>query len=341
MMGSYKRVIVTGHQGYIGPHLIQLLKSAGYYTTGIDLGLFEGCEWYPSVKPDEEKRLDIRQLTVKDFEGFDAVIHLAAISNDPMGELASELTKNVNLYGSMHLAQRAKEAGVKKFLFSSSCSIYGKGRDESLNENADLMPLSVYAESKILTEKFLSSLASPNFCPVFLRNSTAFGHSPMFRVDLVVNNLLACAYTKGSIQIQSDGTPWRPLMHCYDIARAFMLFLDAPDNLVKNIPFNIGSNNGNYQVKDVADLIQQELPNAKIVYTGEVGKDPRNYKVDFSRLEKIFPHFKLEYDLQKGIHEMHKLMKKFSFSLTDFDGDKFVRLRRFKKILAENNALFL
>ncbi len=223
-----KKVLVTGHKGFIGVHLVDLLKQAGHHVTGCDLDLFAGCAWEPCVPPDRELIQDVRKLTQRDLEGYDCVMHLAALSNDPMGDLNPEITLSVNRDGSVHLAQIAKAAGVPRYLFSGSCSVYGAGAKLDLDESDPLNPLTAYARSKIETEARVAPLADDSFSPVFLRNATAYGHSPMLRIDLVVNNLLACAVAKGDIRIMSDGTPWRPLTHCRDIARAFVAMMDAP-----------------------------------------------------------------------------------------------------------------
>ncbi len=321
------KIFVTGHRGYIGVHLVDLLKKAGHYVTGCDLGLFDGCEWENYIKPDVEIIKDIRSLEINDIYGHDIVMHLAAISNDPMGDLIEELTYSVNLNGSINLAKLAKAAEVKRFLFSGSCSVYGKGEKLDLDENAKLNPVSAYAISKVEAEKKILELADENFSASILRNATAYGYSPMLRIDLVVNNLLACAFTKGEIRIMSDGTPWRPLIHCKDIARAFLAFAEAPLQNVHKRSVNIGSNKENYQVKDVADFVQQLLPDSKIVFTGEVGNDPRNYRVNFDLLNKLIPDFKLEYSLENGMYELFEKFTELNFSLSDFEGDKFVRIR--------------
>lgn len=328
------KIFVTGHRGYIGTHLISLLKEEGHFVAGCDLNLFNGCHWETLPAVDREFQCDIRELTEKNFETYDCVIHLAAISNDPMGDFDTEFTKGVNLYGSIQVAKKAKLAGVPRFLFAGSCSVYGKGESLDLDENASFNPISVYAMSKIEAEKEISLLADSSFCPAFLRNSTAYGHSPMLRIDLVANNLLACAFTRGDIRIMSDGTPWRPLIHCKDIARAFISFAKAPTNKIFNKAVNIGSNFENYQFKDVADKVKELIPKANIVFTGEVGSDPRDYRVNFNLLGELLPEFKLEYDLDTGLEELYKKFVDHKFSLEDFDGDKFVRLRTLKKVLS-------
>ena len=323
-------VFVTGHRGYIGAHLVALLKEAGHEVTGCDLGLFDGCEWDSLVAPNREIIGDFRALAPRDLDGFDCVMHLAALSNDPMGDLAPQLTREVNARGSIELAQAAKAAAVPRFLFSSSCSIYGKAGSNRLAENAELAPVSVYAESKIAAEEGIAALADRDFSPVFLRNATAYGGSPMLRIDLVANNLLACAVARGDIRILSDGTPWRPLIHCRDIARAFLAALDAPREALHNEAVNIGADSENYQVRDIAEIVQRLVPGAGLVYTGEIGKDPRDYGVDFQKLARLLPDFRLEFPLAAGMEGLFAELSDRRFSAADFDGDRFVRLRRLR-----------
>lgn len=327
------KIFVTGHKGYIGPHLINLLKEAGHTVTGCDIDLFEEARIAELVSPDKELNKDIRDLTIEDLKGHDCIMHLAAISNDPMGNLNPEITYSINREGSINLAKLSKEAGVKRFLFSSSCSIYGKGINNDLDETAGVNPLTAYAISKIEVEKQLTAMADENFCPAFLRNSTAYGYSPVFRIDLVVNNLLACAITKGDIRIMSDGEPWRPLIHCKDIARAFVELAKAPIEKIYAKAINIGANEENYQVKDVAGIVQKLIPSAKIVFTGEVGNDPRDYRVNFDLLYSILPGFKLEYTLQSGMEDLFEKLQSIHFSEKDFDGERFTRLKLLRKYL--------
>lgn len=325
------KVFVTGHLGYIGAHLVDLLKQAGHEVTGCDLGLFAGTEWRPTVSPDRALRRDTRTLTEPDLEGHDCVMHLAAISNDPMGDLNPELTYSVNRDASIRLAETAKRAGVARFLFSGSCSVYGAGEKLDLEETDPLAPVTAYAKSKIDSELAIAPLASEDFTPAFLRNATAYGFSPSLRVDLVANNLLASALSYGQIRIMSDGTPWRPLTHCHDIARAFIAFMEAPKDRICGRAVNIGGNSENYQVQDVASEVGRLVPSAEIKFTGEVGPDPRDYRVKFDLLNQLLPDFTLRYDLKTGMDELHREMRDHGFGKSDFEGDRFVRLRWLQK----------
>jgi len=324
------KVFVTGHKGYIGVHLVDLLKQAGHSVTGCDLGLFDGCAWESAVPPDQDLQKDVRDVTLNDLTGHDCVMHLAGISNDPMGEVDAAATYAINRDASIRIAQLAKKAGVPRYLFAASCSVYGAGKKLDLDENDPLNPLTAYAKSKIETEQVVSSLADRHFTPAFLRNATAYGHSPMLRIDLVVNNLLACAVATGEIRIMSDGSPWRPLIHCRDIARAFVAFMNAPKERIQNQAVNVGGNDENYQVRDIADKVKRLIPSAKIFYTGEIGADPRNYRVKFDLLNKLIPDFKLQYTLESGMEELHRKLIDHGFNKIDWTGDQFVRLRTLK-----------
>ena len=275
----------------------------------------------------------MRAVTARDVEGHDCVMHLAALSNDPMGEINAALTYEINRDASVRLARLAKQAGVPRFLFAGSCSVYGQGKKPDLDETDPVNPLTAYAKSKIETEQKVCELADKSFCPVYLRNATAYGYSPMLRIDLVVNNLLGSAMAYGQIRIMSDGSPWRPLIHCRDIARAFVAFSQAPREKVHNKAVNVGGNSENYRVREVADQVKRLMPEAQITYTGEVGADPRNYRVNFDLLGQLLPNFKLQYTLASGMDELHRAMVDHKFGKKDFEGDQFVRLRVLKRRL--------
>jgi nucleoside-diphosphate-sugar epimerase len=320
------RVMVTGHRGYIGVQLVDVLQRSGHSVTGVDTGLFDGCEWESFAEPEEQLRKDVRALELDDVRGHDVVMHLAAISNDPMGDVDQELTYAVNRDASIRLAELAKDAGVPRYLFAGSCSVYGQATDHDVVEDDPLNPLTAYAKSKIEVERAVRALGDETFTPVFLRNATAYGHSPMLRIDLVVNNLLACAVALGEIRIMSDGSPWRPLIHCRDIARAFLALADA--DVEPGVAVNVGANEENYQVRDVAALVQALVPEAEIEFTGEAGNDPRSYRVNFDLLSRLVPGFRLEYTLRRGMEELHAKLREHDFSAADWEGDRFVRLRR-------------
>lgn len=324
-----KKVLVTGSSGYIGVHLIELLKQQNIWTAGCDIALFEGCAFDEVPQADLEIVKDFRALSQVDLNGYDAVMHLGAISNDPMGDLDPEITYDINLKGTVRLAIEAKAAGVPLFLFASSCSIYGKGEVLDIDESGATCPLTPYAKSKIDSEIALQSLSSSDFKTVCLRSATAYGYSPMLRIDLVVNNLLACAFAMGDIRVMSDGMSWRPLIHCRDIARAFVAFFNNPPT-PNHLVVNVGGNEENYQVKTVAEKVREKLPHTKVVFTGETGVDPRNYRVNFDRLKEHLPDFKLEYTLDKGIDELAQKFHEKQFSKEDFQGDRYIRLRTLK-----------
>lgn len=328
------RVFVTGHLGYIGPHLVDLLVQQGHLVTGADLDLFGASRIY-SLPPAQQSRIvDLFELKPDDFRGFDAVAHLAGISNDAMGTLNPELTWRVNYHGTLHVADCAQRAGVPLFLQASSCSVYGKTDDKPITEAGEPAPITVYAETKIKVEAALSALASDDFSPVFLRNATAYGTSPRLRLDLVLNNLMAAAYTTGVIRVMTDGSPWRPLIHCRDIARAFVHFLGAPRELIHDQAFNIGSSRETYQVRDVAHLVKRLMPECELSFgEGSAAVDPRDYKVDFGKLNRTFPEFQLEYDLESGARELLDHFHRYGLPMDCLTGDAFIRLKALKRKL--------
>jgi nucleoside-diphosphate-sugar epimerase len=329
------RVLVTGHLGYIGPHVVDLLLSDGHHVTGVDLDLFPESTIYPFRLPQVNRIMDIFDLRPKDLEGQDAVIHLAAISNDAMGILNPELTWKVNYEGTLHVAECAKTAGVPRFLQSSSCSVYGKTDDKPVPETGQAAPVSVYAETKVKVEEALSEMADRNFSPVYLRNATAYGTSPRLRLDLVLNNLMASAYTTKVIKVLTDGTPWRPLIHCRDIARAFLYFLGAPIERIHNEAFNIGGHTETYQVRDVANLVKELMPDCNLSFAEGCTSDPRDYKVDFTKLNTTFPDFELAYSLASGGRELHDHFYRHKMPQDCLTGDSFIRLKTLKRKLRE------
>lgn len=340
MNNTMRKIIVTGHNGYIGAVLTRLLVKKGYDVVGIDTSYYDSaCELFiPEFKEVKQIKKDVRRIEKKDIDNAWAVCHLAALSNDPVGELNKDLTYDINYRASLRLAELSKKVGVKKFIFSSSCSMYGKSDDDALSEEAAFSPLTAYAESKVLSEKNIMPLSSKEFSVTFLRNSTAYGISPKLRVDLVVNNLVGWALTTGCIKIMSDGTPWRPLMHVEDIARAFEAVLAAPKDQVSGESFNVGADSENYQVKDIALLIKEVMPECKIAFSGEHGADSRSYRVDFGKINRKMPHFKPEWNLKKGIEQICEYYKKYGMDSDKFNGRYFIRLKQIRYLL-DNSRL--
>jgi nucleoside-diphosphate-sugar epimerase len=333
------RVLVTGHHGYIGAVTAPFLQAAGHDVSGLDTRYYEGCDLVDGEAKVPSRRLDLRDVEREDLAGFDAVVHLAALSNDPLGDLSEELTREVNFEATVALAQAAKTAGVPRFVFSSSCSMYGASSpDEHVNETAPLRPLTAYAESKVLSEGGLAELADDGFSPVFMRNATAYGVSPRLRVDIVLNNLVGWAHTTGEVRILSDGTPWRPLVHVEDIARATLAILEAPTDVVHAEAFNIGGTSENYQVRELAEIVRDAVGNCTIEYAGSGDPDPRSYQVDFGKFARAFPDVQLQWTARKGAAELLTAYRNVGLTLADFDGDRYTRLKRLKTLL-ESGAL--
>lgn len=329
------RVLVAGDGGYIGAVLVPFLRAAGHEVNGLDLGLYEGCDLGPApVQAGSRVPVDMRDVTTGELAGYDAVLCLAALSNDPLGDLNPAATYSVNLDGTIHLARTAKQAGVPRFLFSSSCSLYGAAGSAAVAEDADFFPVTPYGESKVAAEKELSKLADDNFSPTYLRNATAYGASPRLRLDIVVNNLTAVALTTGQVRLESDGTPWRPLVHIEDISRAFLAVLEAPRDLVHAEAFNVGRAEDNVQVRDIADLVRAAVAGSVVTLSENSGPDLRNYRVDFSKLTDTFPNLRLRWGIGEGIAEMIDSFTRNNLTYEDFLSSRFVRLRRIKDLLS-------
>ncbi|MEU5217238.1 SDR family oxidoreductase [Streptomyces sp. NPDC020807] len=320
------RVLLTGHQGYLGTVMAPVLTAAGHEVVGLDSGLFADSVLGPPPADPAGHRVDLRDVTAEHVAGVDAVIHLAALSNDPLGSLAPELTYDINHHASVRLARLAREAGVGRFLYASTCSVYGAaGGDELVAEDAPLRPVTPYAESKVRVEDDLHALADGDFTPVYMRNATAFGYSPRLRADIVLNNLVGHALLSGEVLVLSDGTPWRPLVHAADIARAFTAALTAPREAVHDRAFNIGSETNNVTVAEIAEQVAEAVDGAKVNITGENGADPRSYRVDFSRFREAIPGFDCEWTVKRGALELAEKYRDFGLTKEDFER-RFTRL---------------
>lgn len=328
-------VLVTGDRGYIGSVLVPLLLENNFKVTGFDTEFFKTEISGPSYKKITK---DIRKISEEDLDGIDAIVHLSALSNDPMGEIDPSLTSEINYKSSVRLAKLAKEVGVKRFLFSSSCSIYGIAKSGIVDEGSAVNPLTAYAKSKVDTEQELIKLSDQNFCVGLLRNSTVYGFSPRFRNDLVVNNLVTTALAFGEIRIMSDGTPWRPLIDVRDLSKIFLEFLKAEPGKINSKIINIGFDENNFQVKDIVSIIQKYVPNCKVVYTGEHGKDTRSYKVSFKKFRSIFSQIQQEWTLDKSVEDMVKNLRKLKFNKSDFESGKFTRLSVLKELSSSNTV---
>ncbi len=329
------RVLVTGHNGYLGSVMVDVLRSRGHQVVGFDTFFFGDCgncttDDTPAI------RKDLRDLVLSDLTGVEAVIHLAALCNDPLGDLNPAWTFDINHDASRRFAALAKEAGVRRFLYSSSCSLYGDAGEGLVDEEAPMRPLTPYAVSKVRAETDISQLADENFSPVFMRNATAYGMSARLRADIVLNNLVCWAFTTGKIHISSDGTPWRPLVHVRDIANAFAAALTAPREIIHNQAFNVGANGENYQIRDLAEIVRETVPECIVEYAAGGGPDPRNYRVSFDKLARSFPDLKFEWNARKGAAEVYEAVRNAGLTVADFQGRRFIRLRQLTHLLDLN-----
>jgi nucleoside-diphosphate-sugar epimerase len=324
------RVLVTGHEGYLGTVMVPVLQAAGHDVTGLDSGFFADCVLGPPPKYAPGMRMDLRDVTFEQLKPFEAVIHLAALSNDPLGAITPRITYDINHHASVQIARRAKEAGVRRFLYASTCSIYGAAGDGLVSEAAPLRPLTTYAESKVRVEADVAAIADKSFSPVFLRCATAFGFSPRLRADIVLNNLVARAVLGGEVRVLSDGTPWRPLVHALDIATAFLTALEAPIHKVHCTAYNVGTESNNLTVAEIAQSVVDVVPGAELLITGEAGFDPRSYRVDFSAIRRELG-FTASWKIADGAAELYD--KYISAGLTEDDfANKFTRLPRLETL---------
>lgn len=329
------RILVTGSAGYIGTVMTPMLMAAGHEVVGMDTDYYRRCDFVAAPPTLRTLVKDVREVQPADLAGFDAVVHLAALSNDPLGDLNPDLTYDINYRGSVRLAEAAKQAGVKRYLFASSCSLYGAGGEDMLTEESEFNPVTAYGHSKVMSEQAIAKLADDNFSPTFLRNATAYGLSPRHRFDLVVNNLTAWAVATGRVFLKSDGTPWRPIVHIEDISAAFLAVLEAPREAVHNQAFNVGINSENYRIRELAEIVRQVVPNCEVQFASDASPDKRNYRVDFSKIARVLPNFQPRWNARAGVEQLYAAYRQQRLQVEEFEGVKYRRVDHIKMLMRD------
>lgn len=329
------KVLVTGHRGFIGTVMVPILLKEGFDVAGLDTDLYRYCTYGDMTAQVPSLDKDVRDVVPEDLKGFDAIVHLAALSNDPLGNINPELTYDINYRASVRIAEMAREVGVRRFLFASSCSMYGKAGDDILDETAEFNPVTAYAKSKVFVERDVAPMASDSFSPVFLRNATAYGVSPRIRFDLVINNLVAWAFTTGKILLKSDGTPWRPLVHIEDITQAVVCALKADREVVHNLAVNVGSSDQNYQMIDLARFVKEIVPNCEIEIASDAGPDERCYRVNFDKIHRVFPNFKTKWTARMGVEQCYQSYLKYGLNRDEYEGIRYKRIAHIQNLIAE------
>lgn len=327
------RILVTGNEGYIGSILVPMLQADGHRITGLDTGLFRECAIGPVARPEQTVRIDIRDVERRHVQGHDAVIHLAGLANDPLGDLDPPLTYAINHEAAVRLAEIAKQCGVNRFLYASSCSVYGAAGDDFIDETSEPRPVTPYARSKIMAERDIAALADDRFCPVFLRAATAYGLSPYLRFDLAVNNLVAWAHTTEVVFLKSDGRSWRPFVHIQDIAKAYQLLLSAPAHNVGGHAFNIGDTDENYRIHEVAKLVVECVEGSRVEYARDAETDLRSYRVRCERLPSVLPEFTCRFRVADGIAELYAMLRSIDLEAGDFEGARYNRIAHLRRLM--------